>query len=83
MSMMQVLMAIITLIVENSMTWTGLITIIGWVVLMYLMFSRMFRDRDLYYIVYILLVTVFSILMLTAAPSIQDFVQSIYDKIRN
>ena len=83
MSMMQVLMAIITLIVENSMTWTGLITIIVWVVLMYLMFSRMFRDRDLYYIVYILLVTVFSILMLTAAPSIQDFVQSIYDKIRN
>ena len=83
MSMMQVLMAIITLIVENSMTWTGLITIIVWVVLMYLMFSRIFRDRDLYYIVYILLVTVFSILMLTAAPSIQDFVQSIYDKIRN
>ena len=83
MSMMQVLMAIITLIVENSMTWTGLITIIVWVVLMYLMFSRMFRDRDPYYIVYILLVTVFSIFVLTASPSIQDFVQSIYNKIRN
>lgn len=83
MSMTQVLTAIITLIVENSMTWTGIITIIVWVVLMYLMFSRMFRDRDPYYIVYILLATVLAFFVLSAAPTIQDFIQSIYNKLSN
>lgn len=81
MSMTQVLTAIITLIVENSMTWTGIITIIVWVVLMYLMFSRMFRDRDPHYIVYILLTTVLAFFVLSAAPTIQDFIQSIYNKV--
>lgn len=80
MSMKLVLQAITSLIVDNTLSVPGIITILGWLIVEYLLFRKMFRDRDWFYVLYILLTTMIGFCFLSAAPAVVDFVTMVFNK---
>ena len=81
MSMTQVVPAIISLIAENSVTIPGIISIVLWLILEICASRGMWRDRDFYKIIYILLLLLLEVFVLMALPTITEFLLMIKSKV--
>lgn len=81
MSMTQVVPAIISLIAENSVTIPGIISIVLWFALEVYASKGMWRDRDFYKIIYVILLVLLEIFVLMALPTITEFLLMIKSKV--
>lgn len=81
MSMTQVVPAIISLIAENSVTLSGIISIVLWLILEIRVSRGMWRDRDFYKIIYVLLLVLLEVFVLMSLPTITEFLLMIKSKI--
>lgn len=81
MSMTQVAPAIISLIAENSVTIPGIISIVLWLILEICASKGMWRDRDFYKIIYVLLLLLLEVFVLMALPTITEFLLMIKSKV--
>ena len=81
MSMTQVVPAIISLIAENSVTIPGIISVVLWLILEIYASKGMWRDRDFYKIIYILLLLLLEVFVLMSLPTITEFLLMIKSKV--
>lgn len=81
MSMTQVVPAIISLIAENSVTLSGIISIVLWLIVEIHVSRGMWRDRDFYKIIYVLLLILLEVFVLMSLPTITEFLLMIKSKV--
>lgn len=81
MSMTQVVPAIISLIAENSVTIPGIVSIVLWFIAEIHASKGMWRDRDFYKIIYVILLVLLEVFVLMALPTITEFLLMIKTKV--
>lgn len=81
MSMTQVVQAIISLIAENSVTISGIISIVVWLLLEIHVSRGMWRDRDFYKIIYVILLLLLEVFLLMSLVPVIEFLLMIKSKV--
>lgn len=81
MSMTQVVQAIISLIAENSVTISGIISIVVWLLLEIHVSRGMWRNRDFYKIIYMILLLLLEVFLLMSLVPVIEFLLMIKSKV--